>query len=194
MFHAAARRTPRETSRFTKWLGRPRAVVYQYHVSCLCTRSDGYSFRPRWRPPFVSHLVRKTGPPERPGTGRGPGALRHRPGRNEHGSRVAGNKTTAACSWTSPRTESSPAACPCPTRPVGRWQAMVVGVRGGHDRHRRSGLGRVSADCRVARLHPGLVIPWAAGLCGSVAGSRVGHFSGIPLVERLRERTAACGW
>ena len=25
--------------------------------SCLCTRSDGYSFRPRWRPPFVSHLV-----------------------------------------------------------------------------------------------------------------------------------------
>ena len=25
--------------------------------SCLCTRSEGYSFRPRWRPPFVSHLV-----------------------------------------------------------------------------------------------------------------------------------------
>jgi uncharacterized protein (TIGR03032 family) len=25
--------------------------------SCLCTRSDGYSFRPRWRPSFVSHLV-----------------------------------------------------------------------------------------------------------------------------------------
>jgi uncharacterized protein (TIGR03032 family) len=25
--------------------------------SCLCTRSDVYSFRPRWRPPFISHLA-----------------------------------------------------------------------------------------------------------------------------------------
>ena len=25
--------------------------------SCLCTRDEGYSFRPRWRPPFVSHLT-----------------------------------------------------------------------------------------------------------------------------------------
>jgi uncharacterized protein (TIGR03032 family) len=25
--------------------------------SCLCTRSDGYSFRPRWRPPFITHLA-----------------------------------------------------------------------------------------------------------------------------------------
>jgi uncharacterized protein (TIGR03032 family) len=25
--------------------------------SCLCTRSDGYSFRPRWRPAFISHLA-----------------------------------------------------------------------------------------------------------------------------------------
>ncbi len=53
--------------------------VVNTRFSCLCTLDGSASFAPRWRPPFVSG-ARAHGPlpPERPGDGRGPPALRRR--------------------------------------------------------------------------------------------------------------------
>ena len=145
--------------------------------SCLCTRSDGYSFRPRWRPPFVSHLV----PEDRchlNGLGLVEGQVRYVAPWERRTRPAAGGRTnaTAAFSSTCPRTRSSPAAYACPIRPAGMMAGFGFWSRAQAHRHHRSGLGPLSAAGRVAGLYPRLVVPRAAGLCGPVAGPRVGRF------------------
>ena len=162
--------------------------------SCLCTRSDGYSFRPRWRPPFVSHLV----PEDRchlNGLGLVDGQVRYvtRPGRNEH---AAGgwraNKRDGGILIDVPANQIIARGLSMPHSP--RWYDGRLWLL-------ESGAGRIGTiDPASGRYQMLAELPgYTRGLSfhgplAFVGLSQVREsavFSGIPLVERVQDRS--CG-
>ncbi len=161
--------------------------------SCLCTRSDDCSFRPRWRPPFVSHLA----PEDRchlNGLGLVNGQIRYV---------TALGETNTAGGWRANKRDGG-AVIDVPTnRIVARGLSMPHSPRW-HDGRLwllESGAGTLgvmdTADGRyqaIAELPGytrGLAFHGPLAFIGLSQVRESAVFSGIPLIERVPERN--CG-
>jgi uncharacterized protein (TIGR03032 family) len=161
--------------------------------SCLCTRRHGYSFSPRWRPSFVSHLV----PEDRchlNGLGLVDGQIRYVTALGE--TNTAGgwraNKRNGGILIDVPTNQIIARGLSMPHSP--RWYDGRLWLL-------ESGVGTIgTVDPTSDRYEPIATLPgYARGLSfhgplAFVGLSQVREsavFSGIPLVERLQERT--CG-
>ena len=161
--------------------------------SCLCSRSDTFSFRPRWRPPFVSHLA----PEDRchlNGLAAIDGQIRYV---------TALGETNTKGGWRANKRDGGILMEFPSGRIIGRGLSMPHSPRW-HDGRLwllESGTGSIGTfDLAAGRYHPIAELPgFTRGLSfhgplafiglSQVRESAV--FSGIPLVERLKERT--CG-
>jgi uncharacterized protein (TIGR03032 family) len=161
--------------------------------SCLCTRSDGYSFRPRWRPPFVTHLAREdrchlNGLALVDGQVRYVTAL----GETDTAGGWRANKRSGGILMDVPSNQIIARGLSMPHSP--RWYDGRLWVL-------ESGAGSIgTVDPSSGRYQPIAELPgYTRGLSfhgplAFVGLSQVREsavFSGIPLVERLQERT--CG-
>jgi uncharacterized protein (TIGR03032 family) len=161
--------------------------------SCLCTRSDGYSFRPRWRPPFVSHLA----PEDRchlNGMGLVDGQVRYA---------TALGETNTAGGWRANKRDGGILMDVPSSQIIARGLAMPHSPRWYDGRLwlLESGAGTIgTVDPTSGRYRPIAELPgYTRGLSfhgplAFVGLSQVREsaiFSGIPLVERLKDRT--CG-
>jgi uncharacterized protein (TIGR03032 family) len=161
--------------------------------SCLCTRSDGYSFRPRWRPSFVSHLA----PEDRchlNGLGLVDGRVRYVTALGETNTPGGwrANKRDGGVLIDVPSNEILVRGLSMPHSP--RWYDGRLWLL-------QSGAGSIgTVDLASGRYQPIAELPgYTRGLSfhgplAFVGLSQVREsaiFSGIPLVERLQERT--CG-
>jgi uncharacterized protein (TIGR03032 family) len=161
--------------------------------SCLCSRSDTYSFHPRWRPPFVSHLA----PEDRchlNGLAAIDGRIRYV---------TALGETNTKGGWRANKRDGGVLMEFPSGRIVGRGLSMPHSPRWHNGRLwlLESGAGSIGTfDLAAGRYHPIAELPgFTRGLSfhgplafiglSQVRESAV--FSGIPLVERLKERT--CG-
>ena len=161
--------------------------------SCLCTRSHGYSFRPRWRPPFVSHLA----PEDRchlNGLGLVDGKVRYV---------TALGETNTAGGWRANKRDGGILMDVRSNQIIARGLSMPHSPRW-HDGRLwllESGAGTIGTlDPASGRYRPIAELPgYTRGLSfhgplAFVGLSQVREsatFSGIPLVDRLQERT--CG-
>jgi uncharacterized protein (TIGR03032 family) len=161
--------------------------------SCLCTRSDGYSFRPRWRPSFVSHLA----PEDRchlNGLGLVAGRVRYVTALGETNTPGGwrANKRDGGILIDLPSNQIIARGLSMPHSP--RWYDGRLWLL-------ESGAGRIGTlDPATGRYQPLAELPgFTRGLSfygplAFVGLSQVREsavFSGIPLVERLKDRT--CG-
>jgi uncharacterized protein (TIGR03032 family) len=161
--------------------------------SCLCTRSDGYSFRPRWRPPFVSHLV----PEDRchlNGLGLVDGQVRYVTALGETNTAAGwrANKRNGGILMDVPSNQIIARGLSMPHSP--RWYDGRLWLL-------ESGAGTIgTVDPASGQYRPIAELPgYTRGLSfhgplAFVGLSQVREsavFSGIPLVERLQDRT--CG-
>lgn len=161
--------------------------------SCLCTRSDGYSFRPRWRPPFVSHLV----PEDRchlNGLGLVEGQVRYASALGE---------TNTAGGWRANKRDGGILIDVSSNQIIARGLSMPHSPRWYDGRLwlLESGAGRIGTiDPASGRYQPLAELPgYTRGLSfhgplAFVGLSQVREsavFSGIPLVERVQDRS--CG-
>ena len=161
--------------------------------SCLCTRSDGYSFRPRWRPPFISHLA----PEDRchlNGLGLVDGQIRYVTalGETDTAGGWRANKRSGGILMDVPSNQIIARGLSMPHSP--RWYDGRLWLL-------ESGAGSIgTVDPVSGRYQPIAELPgytrglsFHGPLCfvglSQVRESAV--FSGIPLVERLQQRT--CG-
>ncbi len=161
--------------------------------SCLCTRSDGYSFRPRWRPPFVTHLA----PEDRchlNGLALVDGQVRYV---------TALGETNTAGGWRANKRNGGVLIDVPSNQIIARGLSMPHSPRWYDGRLwlLESGAGTIGAfDLASGRYQPIAELPgYTRGLSfhgplAFVGLSQVREsavFSGIPLVERLKERN--CG-
>jgi len=161
--------------------------------SCLCTRSDGYSFQPRWRPPFVSHLV----PEDRchlNGLGLVDGQVRYVTALGETNTAAGwrANKRNGGILMDVPSNQIIARGLSMPHSP--RWYDGRLWLL-------ESGAGTIGTmDPASGQYRPLAELPgYTRGLSfhgplAFVGLSQVREsavFSGIPLVERLKDRT--CG-
>lgn len=161
--------------------------------SCLCTRGEGYSFRPQWRPSFVSHLV----PEDRchlNGMALVDGQIRYVTALGETNTRGGWreNKRNGGILIDVPRNEVLLRGLSMPHSP--RWYNGQLWLL-------ESGAGTIgTVDLRAGVYRPIAELPGYTrgvafyGPLAFIGLSQVREsavFSGIPLVERLQERT--CG-
>jgi uncharacterized protein (TIGR03032 family) len=161
--------------------------------SCLCTRSDGYSFRPRWRPPFVSHLV----PEDRchlNGMCLIDGQIRYA---------TALGETNTAGGWRANKRDGGILIDVPANEIVARGLSMPHSPRWYKDRLwlLESGAGtigtmdptsgRYQAIAELPGYTRGLSFHGPLAFIGLSQVRESAVFSGIPLVERLKDRT--CG-
>lgn len=161
--------------------------------SCLCTRSENYSFRPRWRPSFVSHLA----PEDRchlNGLCLIDGQVRYVSALGE---------TNTVGGWRANKRDGGILIDVPSNRIIARGLSMPHSPRWYDGRLwlLQSGAGQIGTlDVASGRYQPLAELPgYTRGLSfhgplAFVGLSQVREsaiFSGIPLVERLKERT--CG-
>jgi uncharacterized protein (TIGR03032 family) len=161
--------------------------------SCLCTRGAGYSFQPRWRPPFVTHLA----PEDRchlNGLGLVDGQVRYVTALGE--TNTAGgwraNKRNGGVLLDVPANQVILRGLSMPHSP--RWHNGQLWLA-------ESGAGSLGiVDLAAGVYRPVAELPgYTRGLAfyGSLAFVGLSQiresavFSGIPLVERLQQRN--CG-
>ena len=161
--------------------------------SCLCTRSDGYSFRPRWRPPFVSHLA----PEDRchlNGLALVDGRVRYV---------TALGETNTAGGWRANKRNGGIVMDIAANRIVARGLSMPHSPRWYNGRLwvLESGAGTIGtldptsgqyqAIAELPGYARGLSFHGPLAFVGLSQVRESATFSGIPLVERLKDRT--CG-
>ena len=133
--------------------------VVNTRFSCLCTLDRSASFAPHWRPPFVSRTgADRPLPPQRPGDGGRPPALRHGAGRDRRAGRLAGEQGRGRHRdgrrlgrGDRPRVVDAPLAA------VVRRPALGLRVGRGDARLHRPENRQVRADRRGAGLHTGAI-------------------------------------
>jgi uncharacterized protein (TIGR03032 family) len=161
--------------------------------SCLCTRSAGYSFRPRWRPPFVSHLA----PEDRchlNGLGLVDGRVRYVTALGE--TNTAGgwraNKRNGGIVMDVPANRIIARGLSMPHSP--RWyngRLWVLESGAGTIGTLDPASGRYQAIAELPGYTRGLSFHGPLAFVGLSQVRESATFSGIPLVERLKDRT--CG-
>ena len=175
------------------WDGNNELWVVNTRFCCLCTLDADHSFYPRWRPPFVSALA-----PEDRCHLNGIAMVDGRPkyvtalGETDHAGGWRANKARGGILMDMRAMKSCCAGLPCRTRRAGIRESS-----GCSNPAKEAWLKSIwsAAPGRPSRRLPGFtrgidfVGPLAFIGLSQVRESAV--FSGIPLVERLRERT--CG-
>jgi uncharacterized protein (TIGR03032 family) len=161
--------------------------------SCLCTRSEGYSFRPRWRPPFVSHLA----PEDRchlNGLGMVDGQVRYVTALGETNT-IGGwraNKRDGGVLIDVPSNQIIARGLSMPHSP--RWydgRLWLLESGAGSIGTVDPASGRYRSIAELPGYTRGLSFHGPLAFVGLSQVRESAIFSGIPLVERLQERT--CG-
>ena len=162
--------------------------------SCLCTLDRDHSFVSRWRPPFVSALT----PEDRChlnglGMVEGRPALRHGAGGDRHPGGLAGGQGTRRGADRRPRAaRRSPAGCRCRIRPAGTPASSGCSSRGpGRSASWTPTRAATSRSPTLPGFTRGLDFHGRFAFIGLSQVRETAVFSGIPITERLTERT--CG-
>jgi uncharacterized protein (TIGR03032 family) len=174
------------------WVGKELWFI-NTAFSCLCTPSDDYSFRPRWRPPFVTHLA----PEDRchlNGMALVDGQVRYV---------TALGETNTAGGWRANKRDGGILMDVASNQIVARGLSMPHSPRWHNGRLwlLESGAGtigtldpasgRYEAIAELPGYTRGLSFHGPLAFIGLSQVRESATFSGIPLVERLKDRT--CG-
>ena len=170
------------------WAGDELWIV-NTRFSCLCTLHPDYSFVPHWRPSFVTALAAE----DRCHLNglalvNGAAQIRHRPGRDRHGGRVASEQA--------PRRLPDRCAQRCDRRPgsvdaalaaVARRPAVGPGIRDRAACTRRSRYWPTTECSGAARLRRGLALSGPYAFVGLSKIRESSAMNGVPLADRRDE-------